>query len=90
MSRLADDEFNRIENELATIEIHGNRTDEDIAKLNTHAGQCLVVGVSLGGLVIDRRVTHGEVVHGAVLIGGWGEPAQLRIPLRNECNRRNG
>lgn len=32
---LTEDEFNRIENELATIEIHGNRTDEDIAKLNT-------------------------------------------------------
>ena len=30
---LSDDEFTRIENELAKIEIHGNRTDEDIAKL---------------------------------------------------------
>jgi len=30
---LTDDEFARIEDELATIEIHGNRTDEDIAKL---------------------------------------------------------
>ncbi|MBV9336695.1 MAG: aldo/keto reductase [Solirubrobacterales bacterium] len=32
---LTDDEFNRIETELAKIEIHGNRTDEDIAKLRT-------------------------------------------------------
>ncbi|MEV5451748.1 aldo/keto reductase [Streptomyces sp. NPDC052535] len=31
---LTDDEFTRIENELANIAIHGNRTDEDIAKLN--------------------------------------------------------
>ena len=30
---LTDDEFDRIEAELAGIEIHGNRTDEDIAKL---------------------------------------------------------
>jgi len=30
---LTDDEYNQIENELAKIEIHGNRTDEDIAKL---------------------------------------------------------
>lgn len=30
---LTDAEFNQIEAELATIEIHGNRTDEDIAKL---------------------------------------------------------
>jgi aryl-alcohol dehydrogenase-like predicted oxidoreductase len=30
---LTDDEFSQIEAELATIEIHGNRTDEDIAKL---------------------------------------------------------
>ncbi|MFJ3804299.1 aldo/keto reductase [Streptomyces sp. NPDC090088] len=31
---LTDDEFTRIENELAKIEIHGNRTDEDITKLS--------------------------------------------------------
>ncbi|UII34641.1 aldo/keto reductase [Fulvivirga ulvae] len=30
---LSDDEFSKIETELASIEIHGNRTDEDIAKL---------------------------------------------------------
>ncbi|RBY75038.1 aldo/keto reductase [Geodermatophilus sp. TF02-6] len=30
---LTDEEFTRIEAELAEIEIHGNRTDEDIAKL---------------------------------------------------------
>jgi hypothetical protein len=30
---LTDHEFHQIEAELATIEIHGNRTDEDIAKL---------------------------------------------------------
>jgi aryl-alcohol dehydrogenase-like predicted oxidoreductase len=30
---LTDNEFNQIEGELAEIEIHGNRTDEDIAKL---------------------------------------------------------
>lgn len=30
---LADDEYNQIEAELAKIEIHGNRTDADIAKL---------------------------------------------------------
>jgi len=30
---LTDEEFERIETELAKIEIHGNRTDEDIAKL---------------------------------------------------------
>ena len=30
---LTDEEFERIEAELAKIEIHGNRTDEDIAKL---------------------------------------------------------
>lgn len=30
---LTDDEFAQIENQLASIEIHGNRTDEDIAKL---------------------------------------------------------
>jgi aryl-alcohol dehydrogenase-like predicted oxidoreductase len=30
---LTDDEFNRIEVELAKIDIHGDRTDEDIAKL---------------------------------------------------------
>jgi aryl-alcohol dehydrogenase-like predicted oxidoreductase len=30
---LTDREFGRIEAELAKIEIHGNRTDEDIAKL---------------------------------------------------------
>jgi aryl-alcohol dehydrogenase-like predicted oxidoreductase len=30
---LTDNEFNQIEAELAKIEIHGNRTDEDIAKL---------------------------------------------------------
>jgi aryl-alcohol dehydrogenase-like predicted oxidoreductase len=29
---LTDNEFNQIERELAKIEIHGNRTDEDIAK----------------------------------------------------------
>ncbi len=32
---LTDDEFHRIEGELATIEIHGNRTDADIAELNS-------------------------------------------------------
>ena len=31
---LTDHEFTRIEEELAVIEIHGNRTDEDIATLN--------------------------------------------------------
>ncbi|WP_424767877.1 aldo/keto reductase [Paenibacillus sp. sgz302251] len=30
---LTEDEYNQIEEELANIEIHGNRTDEDIAKL---------------------------------------------------------
>lgn len=30
---LTDDEYSQIEKELAKIEIHGNRTDEDIAKL---------------------------------------------------------
>ena len=30
---LTDEEFGRIEAELAKIEIHGNRTDEDIATL---------------------------------------------------------
>ena len=30
---LTDDEFSRIEVELAKIDIHGDRTDEDIAKL---------------------------------------------------------
>jgi aryl-alcohol dehydrogenase-like predicted oxidoreductase len=30
---LTEEEFDRIEAELAKIEIHGNRTDEDIAKL---------------------------------------------------------
>jgi hypothetical protein len=30
---LTEQEFGRIEAELAKIEIHGNRTDEDIAKL---------------------------------------------------------
>jgi len=30
---LTQEEFERIEAELAKIEIHGNRTDEDIAKL---------------------------------------------------------
>ena len=30
---LTDKEFEQIEAELAKIEIHGNRTDEDIAKL---------------------------------------------------------
>ena len=30
---LIDDEFNQIEAEIAKIKIHGNRTDEDIAKL---------------------------------------------------------
>ncbi|MFJ3800052.1 aldo/keto reductase [Streptomyces sp. NPDC090088] len=34
---LTNDEFTRIETELAKIEIHGNRTDEDIAKLNHDA-----------------------------------------------------
>lgn len=32
---LTDDEFHRVESELATIEIHGDRTDEDIAQLGT-------------------------------------------------------
>ena len=32
---LTDNEFNQIESQLAKIEIYGNRTDEDIAKL-TH------------------------------------------------------
>ena len=32
---LTDEEFERIEADLAKIEIHGNRTDEDIATLNT-------------------------------------------------------
>jgi aryl-alcohol dehydrogenase-like predicted oxidoreductase len=31
---LTDVEFNQIEAELAKIKIHGNRTDEDIAKLS--------------------------------------------------------
>ncbi|MDQ3903310.1 MAG: aldo/keto reductase [Thermoproteota archaeon] len=31
--KLTDNEFNQIEAELAKIEIHGNLTDEDIAKL---------------------------------------------------------
>jgi aryl-alcohol dehydrogenase-like predicted oxidoreductase len=31
---LTDNEFNQIEEDLARIEIHGNRTDEDIAKLS--------------------------------------------------------
>jgi aryl-alcohol dehydrogenase-like predicted oxidoreductase len=31
---LTDNEFNQIEAELARIEIHGNRTDEDISKLS--------------------------------------------------------
>lgn len=31
--KLSDDEFNQIEKELGNIKIHGNRTDEDIAKL---------------------------------------------------------
>lgn len=31
----SDEEFNQIEAELATVEVHGNRTDEDIATLNT-------------------------------------------------------
>lgn len=30
---LTEDEFARIETELAKIEIHGDRTDEDIARL---------------------------------------------------------
>jgi aryl-alcohol dehydrogenase-like predicted oxidoreductase len=30
---LSNEEFKRIETELARITIHGNRTDEDIAKL---------------------------------------------------------
>ena len=30
---LTEEEFDRIEAELAKIEIHGNRTDEDIAEL---------------------------------------------------------
>jgi hypothetical protein len=30
---LTDEEFTRIENELAKIEIHGNRTDEDVLSL---------------------------------------------------------
>jgi len=30
---LTDDEFSQIEAELVKIKIHGNRTDEDIAKL---------------------------------------------------------
>ena len=32
---LTEEEFERIEAELAKIEIHGNRTDEDIAKLRS-------------------------------------------------------
>lgn len=32
---LTDEEFARIEAELAKIEIHGDRTDEDVAALNT-------------------------------------------------------
>lgn len=32
---LTDNEFNQIEAELAKIKIHGNRTDEDIAKLKS-------------------------------------------------------
>ena len=31
--KLTDEEFNKIEEELSKINIHGNRTDEDIAKL---------------------------------------------------------
>jgi aryl-alcohol dehydrogenase-like predicted oxidoreductase len=31
---LTDNEFNQIEEELARIEIQGNRTDEDILKLS--------------------------------------------------------
>ena len=34
---LTDEEFERIEADLAKIEIHGNRTDEDTAKLR-HLG----------------------------------------------------
>ncbi|GCE09761.1 aldo/keto reductase [Dictyobacter aurantiacus] len=34
---LTDHEFNQLEAELATIEIHGNRTDEDIEKLRSMA-----------------------------------------------------
>lgn len=30
---LTEEEFSQIEAELAEIEVHGNRTDEDIAKL---------------------------------------------------------
>ncbi len=30
---MTEEEFLRIESELSKIEIHGNRTDEDIAKL---------------------------------------------------------
>ena len=36
---LADAEFEKIEAELAKIKIHGNRTDEDIAKLGTVRAQ---------------------------------------------------
>ena len=32
---LTDEQFARIETELANIKIHGNRTDEDIAKLRS-------------------------------------------------------
>jgi aryl-alcohol dehydrogenase-like predicted oxidoreductase len=32
---LTEEEFTRIETELSKIEIHGNRTDEDIAKLRS-------------------------------------------------------
>lgn len=32
---LTDDEFNKIEQELDKIKIHGNRTDEDIQKWDT-------------------------------------------------------
>ncbi|WP_010532231.1 aldo/keto reductase [Lentibacillus jeotgali] len=31
---LTEEEYNQIEEELSNVEIHGNRTDEDIAKLN--------------------------------------------------------
>ena len=33
--RLTDDEYGQIEAELASIAVHGNRTDEDIAKLKS-------------------------------------------------------
>ena len=35
---LTDEEFARIEAELANITIHGNRTDEDIAKMRQDRG----------------------------------------------------